>query len=177
MCVYTCVCVYVCVCVTRSLVDPLPPTMQLRDFGFVMVDGTPVSEEATQAATERIGFVRPTMYSPAMWMTEVLPDGGNDTAYSTLPLGPHTDGCYWADQPGIQVFHCLQHAKSGGDTQLVDGFRVLQRLQAEDPEAFDFFKTVPLPFHHSDPTHIYKTLRPVVAVNAAGDATSFTCAS
>jgi hypothetical protein len=47
-------------------------------------------------------MLRPTLYSPGMWATEVRPNG-NDTAYTANAMVPHTDGCYWEDQPGLQV--------------------------------------------------------------------------
>ena len=70
------------------------PSTRLRYCSLVCRDAvTPCS---------RIGFLRPTLYSPGMWATEVRPVY-NDTAYTTIALPPHTDGCYWDDQPGLQV--------------------------------------------------------------------------
>ena len=37
----------------------------------------------------------------------------------------------------IVTFHCLSHDGQGGETLLVDGFQVAQKLRQEDPAAFD----------------------------------------
>ena len=36
----------------------------------------------------------------------------------------------------LQVFHCLRHDGSGGDTLLVDGFHAAETVRHEDPHAF-----------------------------------------
>jgi len=58
-------------------------------------------------------------------------------AYTTAPLGPHTDNPYRRPVPGYQLLHCLVAGGRGGRTVLVDGFRVAEELRAEDQEAFD----------------------------------------
>ncbi|XP_037089830.1 trimethyllysine dioxygenase, mitochondrial-like [Pollicipes pollicipes] len=43
----------------------------------------------------------------------------------------------------VQVFHCLHHDGTGGETTLVDGFAGLQRLHAADPAAYQLLSTEP----------------------------------
>jgi trimethyllysine dioxygenase len=124
----------------------------LRDYGFFRIEGVEPTVEATQECCEKIAFLRETLYGAGMWKTEILADGGNDTAYTVLPLNGHTDGNYMADTPGIQTFHCLQADPSGGHSLLVDGFAVADKLKREQPDTFDFFTRLDLPFHHTDPT-------------------------
>ncbi|CAJ0557942.1 unnamed protein product, partial [Mesorhabditis spiculigera] len=64
-----------------------------------------------------------------------------DTAYSSEGIGPHTDGTYFHQTPGIQVFHCLQPAPIGGETLLVDAFAAADHLKANDPAAFHTLTT------------------------------------
>jgi alpha-ketoglutarate-dependent taurine dioxygenase len=141
---------------------------QLRDYGFTLVTDTPATMEGTASACGRIGPPRPTLYArgDGMWRTEVRPEdaaplpgsgsGGssegtfNDTAYSTLALPAHTDGCYWADPPGLQAFHCLRADPAGGHSLLLDGVALAERLRVTHPATFAFFASVELPFHHTD---------------------------
>lgn len=122
----------------------------LRDYGFVRVEGVPATMEATEAANLRINFARETLYGPGIWRTEVLPGGGNDTAFTGIPLPSHTDGNYWVDPPGIQTFHCLKAAPQGGENVLVDGFAVAAALARDAPEAYKWWCNFKLPYHHTE---------------------------
>lgn len=155
----------------------------LRDYGFVLIEGVPPTMEGTEAACRAIGPPMPTLYSrTGMWRTEVRPadpssessdSGFNDTAFSTLALPAHTDGCYWGDQPGLQAFHCLKADECGGHSLLVDGFAVAAALRREHPDTFEFFTKTPLRFHHTEPhTHV-SAMRPVIQLDASGQVTGF----
>jgi hypothetical protein len=97
-----------------------------------------------------------------MWATEVRPVY-NDTAYTTVALPPHTDGCYWDDQPGLQVFQCLQpDLDGGGKTVLVDGFKVADIMRERYPESFKYWCKQALPFHHVDDSTDHRTAKKVV---------------
>lgn len=50
-------------------------------------------------------------------------DGPIDTAFTNMELLPHTDGTYWRDAPGLQIFNCVEQSSQGGGTWLVDGFK------------------------------------------------------
>lgn len=97
-----------------------------------------------------------------------------DTAYTSLELKPHTDGTYWRDPPGaiprpsargpprrvvtgslpphsgLQIFNCAEQSSEGGATWLVDGLQVAKTLAVRAPEAFKFFATCGLRWHHTD---------------------------
>ena len=144
----------------------------LRDVGFVVVEGTPATEAATEAACLRIGFLRPTLYSPGMWRTEVRPpEGGGvtDTAFTAAPLALHTDGNYLGEAPGLQVFHCTRpDARGGGDSLLLDGLALAEAVAARDAAAFELLTLWPLPYHHTGSDGIVGASRPVFALDAAG---------
>ena len=142
--------------------------------GFGCVSGVDATDEATEAVCRLISFPRPTMYDHGgMWRTEVRPVG-NDTAYQAIPLPAHTDGTYFQDAPGLQVFHCIQNDESGGGASLlVDGFAVAARLQKRNAEAFQFFASTELPFRFLDEGHSYLAWRRVFEMDGAGRLVSF----
>jgi trimethyllysine dioxygenase len=127
--------------------------------GFCMVDGVPATPEATAALARRIGYLRETIFG-ALWdFTADLAKA--DTAYTDLELRPHTDATYALDAPGLQLFHCLEFAGSGGESILVDGFRIADELRVGDPEAYDTLSRVEITGHYiGDGAHLVAT-RPV----------------
>jgi trimethyllysine dioxygenase len=109
-------------------------------YGFCLVEGVPATPEATAALARRIGYLRETIFG-ALWdFTADLAKA--DTAYTNLELRPHTDATYALDAPGLQLFHCLRFSGTGGESILVDGFRIADELRARDPEAFATLSTV-----------------------------------
>jgi trimethyllysine dioxygenase len=106
-------------------------------YGFCLVEGVPATPEATTALARRIGYLRETIF----WdFTADLAKA--DTAYTNLELRPHTDATYALDAPGLQLFHCLQFSGTGGESVLVDGFRIADELRAGDPEAYQTLATI-----------------------------------
>ena len=71
----------------------------MRDYGFVMVEGLPVTGvqtadvALTDTALRRIGFLKETLYGAGTWCVAVKPPtaaDNNDTAFSTVSLPAHT---------------------------------------------------------------------------------------
>ena len=58
------------------------------------------------------------------------PDASN-LAYTREGLPLHTDNPYRDPCPGIQLLHCQTPAPVGGDSVLVDGIAVAERLRDE----------------------------------------------
>lgn len=79
----------------------------------------------------------------------------DDTAYGSEAIGPHTDGTYLDQPPGIQVFHCLKPANKGGLTLLVDGFAAAERLRTDKPELFKTLATTPIEHHYLEADRLH----------------------
>lgn len=135
-------------------------------FGFCMVTGTPASVDATEALARRIGYVRETIFG-GMW--DFQADLAKaDTAYTDLELRPHTDGTYSADAPGLQLLHCLAFDGSGGESTMVDGFRVAAQLRLAAPDLYDVLSQVAVPGQYlGDGVHL-RAERPVFRHDAEG---------
>jgi hypothetical protein len=74
-----------------------------------------------------------------------------------VELKPHTDATYLTDTPALQFFNCIEQRATGGDTWLVDGFSIAEKIREEHPEVFEFFSTRTIPFFHkskSDGVHM-----------------------
>ena len=57
-----------------------------------------------------------------------------DSAYTPKELRPHTDGTYSHDAPGVQLLLCVSYEAEGGESIMVDGARIAERLAAEQPQ-------------------------------------------
>jgi len=135
-------------------------------YGFALATGTPATIEATKTLATRIGYVRETIFG-GMWdFTANL--AFKDTAYTSAAIGPHTDGTYSIDSPGFQMFHCLKFDGTGGESTLVDGFRIAEHIRATDPAAFEVLSTVRVPAHYlGDGVHLAAE-HPIIGLDPAG---------
>ena len=139
----------------------------VEEYGFALASGVPPTLEATKELVTRIGYVRETIFG-GMWdFTANL--AFKDTAYTSDAIGPHTDGTYSIDSPGYQLFHCLKFDGSGGDSTLVDGFKVADQIRQADPLAFQVLTTVKVPAHYlGDGVHLTAE-HPVIELDHNGD--------
>ena len=88
--------------------------------------------------------------------------------YTNLNIPPHTDGTYYEDVPGLQIFHCISGSYSGGLTSLIDGFAVAERMRWQHPDAFAVLCSVRLPFRYiGDGYHLFNRTH-VFTLDSAG---------
>uniref|UniRef100_A0A914GTW3 Trimethyllysine dioxygenase, mitochondrial n=1 Tax=Globodera rostochiensis TaxID=31243 RepID=A0A914GTW3_GLORO len=116
-------------------------------FGVVAVNGVNSSNgRATRELCESVATLFGTIFGD-FWTfgpgldTQNEMESHDDTAYGNDAIGPHTDGTYLDQPPGIQVFHCLRPAPRGGQTLLVDGFAVAERLRTDSADLFGVLNT------------------------------------
>lgn len=117
----------------------------IYEYGFSFVSNVPINPEATEKLCERIAYIKPTHYGGFWDFTADL--AKNDTAYTNLYIASHTDGTYWSDTPGLQLFHMLGHDGEGGENMLVDGFACAEILKKEDPASYEFLSNIRIPAH------------------------------
>lgn len=116
--------------------------------GFVILENTPTDRESILTVAGHFGHVRHTNFG--RYFEVYSRPGSNDLAYRPVPLAPHTDNPYRNPVPGIQILHCLANETTGGHSTLVDGFRVCEQLQDEDPDGFQLLKETEIAFRFRD---------------------------
>jgi trimethyllysine dioxygenase len=121
---------------------------QVAALGFSFVEGVPGTPEATQAVAARIAYTRQTIFGGYWDFTANMEH--KDTAYTTLAIGPHTDGTYSLDAPGYQMFHCLAAECTGGENVLIDAFRIAEVMRRDKPEEFRLLTEVAIPGQYID---------------------------
>jgi trimethyllysine dioxygenase len=139
----------------------------VEQYGFALATGAQPSMAGTEALVKRVAYVRETIFG-GMWEFSANM-AFKDTAYTSVAIGPHTDGTYSNDSPGLQMFHCLAFDGSGGESTLVDGFKVAQTIRDSDPEAFDVLSEVRVPAHYvGDGVHL-RAEHPVIGLDHGGE--------
>jgi trimethyllysine dioxygenase len=140
---------------------------QVSTYGFAIATGTPPTAEATEALVRRVGYVRETIFGGFWEFTADLTKA--DMAYTNLELLPHTDGTYSHDAPGLQLLHCLHFEGEGGESTMVDGFRVAAELRATAPHHHAVLSSVPIPGQYlGDGSHLMAA-RPVLRHDHDGE--------
>ena len=108
---------------------------KLRDFGFVRVTGGQAVAGGVEAVAKLIGDLGESAYTPIF---DLSPSSAVKTMGNTYrAVMPHTDEAFRYGPPGINILGCVQPATCGGETILVDGFYVAERLKNENRNAFD----------------------------------------
>jgi gamma-butyrobetaine dioxygenase len=129
-------------------------------LGLAFVRDVPTTEVALRALAERVGHIRATNFGPDFHV-EAIADP-NNVAYTPVELRPHTDLPYHQNPPGVQFLHCLAADAPGGDSVLVDGFWVADRIRDDDPQAFRVLCEVPIPYRFRDEHHDLRFASPVI---------------
>jgi len=141
---------------------------KIERFGFAFVESTPATPEATQAVARRTAYIRETIFGGYYDFTANMEH--KDTAYTSMAIGPHTDGTYSFDAPGYQMFHCLGLDCVGGDSVLVDGFQIAAIMRAEMPDLYRVLTEVEVTgqyIDHEKGIHLMAK-RPVFRLDSSG---------
>lgn len=141
----------------------------LRDRGLALVTGAPTEPLQVLRVAERIAFPRRTNFGVHFDVVSMVEPNSN--AYTALPLRCHTDLPNWEQPPGFQFLHCLVNEAEGGESVLVDGFRVADALRSEDREAFELMTQVPLDFHFEDDVSDLRSRAPAIGLDHDGEVT------
>jgi gamma-butyrobetaine dioxygenase len=140
----------------------------VRDHGFALLSGVPPREGAVLEVARSFGFVRETNYG-ALFDVRAVIDPSN-LAFTNLGLGPHTDNPYRDPVPTLQLLHCLENTAAGGESVLVDGFRVAERLREQAPDDFALLASQPVDFAYRDGRSAELRARfPLIELGAEGE--------
>ncbi len=140
----------------------------IERYGFAIVTGTEASEQGAEALGARISTPQRTIFG-TYWPLSAELSEHEDSAYSTQTLLPHTDGTYYHNAAGLQMFNCLEFDGTGGESVLVDGFAIAAEMKEQCPEHFETLCTVSVPGQYLEPgVHLYAE-RPVIRLNRHGE--------
>ena len=99
---------------------------KLYKFGFVVIQNCKTEMSSVEKVAKKIGYVRESIFG-GLWSFESNQDMA-DSAYTQDELRPHTDSTYSNDAPGLQLLLCCHYKASGGESIMVDGFKIAQKI-------------------------------------------------
>jgi len=121
---------------------------KIERHGFCFVEGTPPTPDATKAVATRVTYIRKTIFGSYWDFTANMEH--KDTAYTSMAIGPHTDGTYSFDAPGYQMFHCLAADCTGGENVFIDAFRIAEIMKRDVPHLYRILTEVEVPGQYID---------------------------
>ena len=135
-------------------------------WGTAVLTDVPPNDGAVAAVAEMFGHVRSTNYGTWFDVRSVIDP--TNLADTSLGLGAHTDNPYRDPVPTLQLLHCLSSSATGGESFLVDGFRVADELRRCDPASFAVLTTTAVTFRYGDATAELEARSPLIELDHAG---------
>ena len=141
---------------------------RVQSHGFATLCDLPTESGAVCRVAELFGYVRETNYGRCFDVrSEVNP---TNLAYTNLGLQAHTDNPYRDPVPTIQLLSCLENSVEGGESVVVDGFRVAERLRSESPGDFDLLSRHCARFEYAGAPGVrLRSRRPVIDLAPDGE--------
>ncbi|MGY8871995.1 MAG: TauD/TfdA family dioxygenase [Pseudomonadales bacterium] len=126
----------------------------LRDYGLALITHVETSPNTLIKVANRISFIRETNFG-TVFNVQAKADT-NSAAYTDLRLPLHTDLPTRELQPGLQFLHCLVNDAAGGESILVDGFKIADHMRVHHPQEFLSLSTIPMSFYNKDKDSDYR---------------------
>ncbi len=140
----------------------------VRRYGFAVLTDVPQQSGSLVDVASLFGFVRETNYG--RWFEVRAEVNPNNLAYTNLGLQAHTDNPYRDPVPTLQLLACLENSVEGGDSIVVDGFMVADRLRREDPDGFALLTRYPVRFEYAGTAGVcLRSKRPLIELGPDGE--------
>ncbi len=136
----------------------------LYTFGFCVLTDCKTEIETVEKIANKIGYVRQSIFG-GLWEFESNKDMA-DSAYTQEELRPHTDSTYSNDAPGLQLLLCCHYEASGGDSIMVDGFKIANMIKEEDKKIFDILSNIEVPGKYVGDGVILEAKRPIFKLDS-----------
>ena len=132
---------------------------KIYKFGFCVINNCEIKPETIEVIANKIGYVRQSIFG-GLWEFESNQDMA-DSAYTQEELKPHTDATYSNDAPGLQLLLCCDYKAKGGESILVDGFKIAQTIKKKDKELFNLLSSIQVPGKYTGDGVILEAKRPI----------------
>jgi gamma-butyrobetaine dioxygenase len=139
----------------------------LRRDGAVVVTGSPTEPGTVIEFLKALGITLRDSSLGLIFDVKLDPAGYN-IAFTAEEVPPHNDNAQYAHPPSGQVLAMLVNDAQGGNSVVVDGWSVLDRLNREHPEAIDVLTRVEVGFRQYSTEADAFTRAPLVVRDRAG---------
>jgi [2-(trimethylamino)ethyl]phosphonate dioxygenase len=140
----------------------------VRRYGFAILTEVPRDSGSLCEVVKLFGYVRETNYG--RWFEVRAEVNPTNLAYTNLGLQAHTDNPYRDPVPTLQILSCLENSVDGGDSIVVDGFMVAERLRRSNPRGFDLLSRYPARFEYAGSSDVHlRAKRPFIELGPDGE--------
>ena len=139
----------------------------LYQYGFSVVKNCKKEMSSVENIAKKIGYVRNSIFG-GLWSFESNEDRA-DSSYTQEELRPHTDATYSNDAPGLQLLLCCEYKAKGGDSIMVDGFKIAEVIKRENKELFELLSTINVKGHYIGDGVFLEAERPIFNLNSKNE--------
>ena len=142
---------------------------QLFTFGFTVLHNIPAKD--LQATIESIGPIYNSDYG--LFAPSKTTNEGKDLAETGNAMSFHTDYTYWHTPPLLTSLYCVENSASGGESLIVDGFRVVDDFRQQHPDYFQILTQTPIQFKqvYTKWQYFYSRTQPILELDEYGKVT------
>ena len=135
----------------------------LCQYGFLVLRNCNKDFSSVKEIANKIGYVRNSIFG-GLWSFESNQNKA-DSSYTQDELRPHTDGTYSNDAPGLQLLLCTEYSAKGGESILVDGFKIAEQIKKENNEMFELLSKINVTGNYIGDGVFLKAERPIFKLN------------
>jgi len=140
-------------------------------FGAIILKNAPNEPNSLEVLSKRFGPIHETLFER---IHNVSVDGyGYSVAHTSKEIPPHNDFASYKSQPSIQILHMLENECEGGNSIIVDGWKVIKDLKKDHPDYFNILKEFYVPFRQFDENNETYTVAPMINCSSDGSIESF----
>ena len=137
---------------------------KLYKFGFVVIQNCKTEMSSVEKIANKIGYVRESIFG-GLWSFESNNDMA-DSAYTQDELRPHTDSTYSNDAPGLQLLLCCHYEATGGESIMVDGFKIAEKIYKENRDLYTLLSEIEVTGQYVGDGVFLEAKRPIFKLNS-----------
>ncbi|NEP49276.1 MAG: taurine catabolism dioxygenase TauD [Moorea sp. SIO3C2] len=149
---------------------------QLYVLGFTLIKNVP--HEALESFLTLIGpireYARDGKFSILKSVRPSSEYACSDLGSSSNELIPHNDIVSWDASPIVGALYCVENTTSGGESILIDGFKMAEDLRREEPEHFSALTEILVDYwHYFDcGSYLMRSKKPLIELNRKDEVVS-----
>tara|TARA_Y100000741_G_C18234467_1_gene551132 strand:- start:6 stop:1103 length:1098 start_codon:yes stop_codon:yes gene_type:complete len=136
----------------------------LHNFGFSVIKNCNKDINSVEKIAKKIGYVRHSIFG-GLWKFQSN-ETMADSAYTQNELRPHTDSTYSNDAPGLQLLLCCHYNAKGGESIMVDGFKIAEKIKKENKDIYDLLTSIEVTGQYIGDGVILESKRPILRLNS-----------
>ena len=140
---------------------------QLNEFGFVVLENCETELHTVKKIANKIGYVRNSIFG-GLWSFESN-ENMADSSYTQEELRPHTDATYSNDAPGLQLLMCSEYNAEGGESILVDGYKIADLMKSQNQYYYDILTKIEVTGNYIGDGVFLEAKRPIFKLNSKNE--------